>query len=154
MTPEVVRLAPSEPKRQREFAAEVRDGKAIIFARDAFDREIARREGRRVWLRILDERQVRTDQQNRYWWVAIVATIRDLWWKRSGAALPLPKEAVHAALVQSLCGLVDTPLGAVRVQSKTLTTAEFTDLIEGARAYALETFGVNIPTPAEWMEAA
>lgn len=145
--------AAPEAKVPQLFAGEVSAvGCLRLFDPGAFAIALGRRKGRRVWLRLLGERQVRADRANRYWWGACVETVRQCWQHASGAPLPLPKEAVHDALVAAFVGVIETPLGYVRKRSRSLTSEQFSHLIEETRAYARERYRARIPTPEEWAE--
>jgi hypothetical protein len=112
-------------------------------------RAFAEREARRVLLREVDAGEIRRDRANRYWWVAIVDTVRDIWQRERGYLIP--KEAVHGALVTVFGGgLVDTPLGPARTRSSTKTVREFNEMVEAAREYVWHEYGVPIPSGEEW----
>ncbi len=112
-------------------------------------RGLSERQGEHVAVRILDQGDLRRDRQNRYWWGAIVDTVRDLW-EREIQAL-IPKEAVHDKLVTIFGGgLVDTPEGPARTSSRTKTVREFAVMVDEVRTYVWHRYGVPIPTGEEW----
>lgn len=149
---EAPEVAP-DPKPPQLFAGEVSAaGKLRLFNPAGFTTALLRLRGRRVALRLLGEAAIRSDRQNRYWWGVCVETVRRCWQHATAAPLPLPKEAVHDALVASILGTIETPLGRVRVRTKTLPVERMTYLIDETRSYARERYQSEIPSPEEWAE--
>jgi hypothetical protein len=106
--------------------------------------------GARLWVLLKTEEDIRSDRANRYWWVACVATVRDLWQKQLGTLIP--KEAVHDRLVTIFGGgLVDTPLGPGRTSSRTKTTRAMYLMTEEVREYVWHEYGVAIPSGEDWL---
>lgn len=103
-----------------------------------------------VFVALQDEKRVRSNAQNRYWWGTCVPTVLSCW-KEKFPKYTFNPQAVHGALVQARFGRVWTPLGPQRVSSTVLTTEEFADLIEWTKDYAREEFDVYIPEPNEVM---
>jgi hypothetical protein len=112
-------------------------------------RGLSTQEGQQVTVRILDAGELRRDRQSRYWWAAIVGTVK-VCWEREIDAL-IPKEAVHDKLVTIFGGgLVETPEGPARTSSRTKTVREFAEMTNDAREYVWHTYGVPIPSGEEW----
>jgi hypothetical protein len=113
-------------------------------------RALSTQEGQRVMVRLLDAEDVRRDRANRYWWVAIVGTVKTLWEREIDALIP--KEAVHDKLVTIFGGgLVETPEGPARTSSRTKTVREFAEMTNDAREYVWHTYGVPIPSGEDWL---
>ncbi len=122
---------------------------------DALDKRVG---GKRFWVELLSEAQIRSSQQNKYWWGVVVDTVAQLWdvdgwrWKMAnGVEVPLPKEAVHDALVTAFGGgVVATPLGKARRRSTAeMSVEDFSVLIENVKEYALHKYQIVIPDPEE-----
>jgi len=112
-------------------------------------RYLAEQEGSSVTVRILDAEDIRRDRANRYWWVAIVGTVKGLWEHELDALIP--KEAVHDKLVTIFGGgLVDTPEGPARTSSRTKTMREFATMTNEVRDYVWHRYGVPIPSGEDW----
>jgi len=113
-------------------------------------RALSTQEGQRVIVRLLDADDIRRDRANRYWWVAIVGTVKGLWERELDALIP--KEAVHDRLVTIFGGgLVDTPEGPARTSSRTKTVREFAAMTNEVRDYVWHRFGVPIPSGEDWL---
>ena len=137
------------------FAAAVRaDGSLLIYAEEAWKKALIKRKGQRVELELRDEAAIRSHRANAYWWAVCVPFVQECWQRETGDVLPLPKEAVHDALVTAFGGgVVMTPLGKARRNSTAaMTVVEFSTLIDAVREYALQKYGSVIPTPEEWGE--
>lgn len=134
------------------------DGALEVYDQAAWRQALQRKAGKRVWVELLSEAQVRSSQQNRYWWAVVVATVSDLWEREGlrmrtgeGVQIPLPKEVIHDALVTAFGGgVVETPLGKARRKSTPqMTVDEFSALIDATKEYVLHKYGVVIPEPGE-----
>jgi hypothetical protein len=113
-------------------------------------RALSTQEGQRVTVRLLDADDIRRDRANRYWWVAIVGTVKGLWEHELDALIP--KEAVHDKLVTIFGGgLVDTPEGPARTSSRTKTVREFAAMTNEVRDYVWHRWGVPIPSGEDWL---
>ena len=113
-------------------------------------RALSAQEGERVTVRLLDAGELRRERQNRYWWVAIVGTVRGCWERELDALIP--KEAVHDKLVTIFGGgLVDTPEGPARTSSRTKTVREFAAMTNDVRGYVWHAYGVPIPSGEDWL---
>ena len=122
-------LRPTHPGRAADFLA--RAGEAVV-------------------VREMTAADLRTERQSRYWFGAIVATVRALWEKELGALIP--KEAVHDKLVTIFGGgLVDTPEGPARTSSALKTKREFSRMVEEVRDYVWHRYGVPIPSGEDWL---
>lgn len=102
-----------------------------------------------VWVDFQTEERVRSNAQNAYWWAVVVPAIGQCWAKEREWALAPHPTVIHGALISACFGTDETPLGRERRSSTTLTTKEFTDLIEWAREYALRKYTIHIPEPNE-----
>jgi len=113
-------------------------------------RALSTQEGQRITVRVLDAEDIRRDRQNRYWWVAIVGTVKVLWEREIDALIP--KEAVHDKLITIFGGgLVDTPEGPARTSSRTKTVREFAAMTNEVRDYVWHRYGVPIPSGEDWL---
>lgn len=113
-------------------------------------RGLSAREGERVMVRVLDSGELRRERQNRYWFGAIVATVRRCWERELDALIP--KEAVHDKLVTIFGGgLVDTPEGPARTSSRTKTVRGFSVMCDEVRDYVWHKYGEPIPSGEDWL---
>jgi hypothetical protein len=113
-------------------------------------RALSTREGERVTVRVLDSGELRRERQNRYWWGAIVETVRGCWERELDALIP--KEAVHDKLLTIFGGgLVDTPEGPARTSSRTKTVREFAEMTNEVRDYVWHKYGQPIPSGEDWL---
>ena len=129
------------------FAAHVTDGGVLqVYDEAKWHQALDKRSGKRVWVELLSEAQIRSNQQNRRWWGLIVPAVQECWQRDRGDTLPLPKEAVHDALVAAFGGgMVKTPLGRARRSTTSMSTEEFTALMEAVEEYALHKYQMVIP---------
>ena len=104
------------------------------------------------------DRTVRSSQANRYWWGVIVDTFRDIWSRgRVTAGLPpYTREETHSVLVQVLAGSEPGPLAGsvLHLPTRAMDTAQFSALIDGARALAWDQYQLNIPAPGDRWEVS
>lgn len=130
------------------------DGTLRVRNPEQWSEWLVKRKGQRLEVELRDEAAIRSSRQNRYYWGVCIPFIQECWQRDSGAALPLPKDAVHDALVRALAETEEqmTPLGPGRRSSSSMTVAEFTRLIDAVREYALTKYESHIPTPEEWSE--
>lgn len=138
-----------------KFAASVTaDGTIRIHDHHRRDRWTAQRLDQRIEVELRDAAAIRSDRQNRYWWAVCVPFVQECWQRERGARLPLPKEAVHDALMTAFGGgWIDTPLGRARNSSARMKVDDFTRLIESVQEYALTKYEAVLPTPEDWSEA-
>jgi len=113
-------------------------------------RGLSTREGERVTVRLLDAGELRRERQNRYWWSAIVATVRGCWERELDALIP--QEAVHDKLLTIFGGgLVETPEGPARTSSRTKTVREHAAMCDEVRDYVWHKWGIPILSGEEWL---
>jgi len=109
------------------------------------------RAGQRLTLKEMDSGELRRDRQSRYWFKAVVGTVKQLWEKQCGHLIP--KEAVHDRLVTIFGGgLVETPLGLARTSSSMKTVREFAQMTSDVIEYVWHEYGVQIPSSDEWRD--
>lgn len=80
-------------------------------------------EGRRFVETIERERSQRSIQQNKRHWSLVVSLWQEAMRQQRGLAMSA--DQVHDMLCRAFIGVVETPYGPVRKESKTLTTEEF-----------------------------
>lgn len=115
-------------------------------------RALGERQGEVLVVREMTPAQIRSERQSRYWFVAIVRTVRDIWIRRGLIPTLTPKEAVHDALMTCFGGgLVPTPLGPARTSSTTKTVKEFLAITEEVRGWVRHEYGVPIPSGEDWL---
>ena len=135
------------------YEALVKEGKLVFAEVAQFRAELFRLEGKRVYISMSTERQLRSIIQNKYWFGVIVETFRAMWSKtRVEQGLPpYTKEQIHDVLVQVLLGTEEGPvLGSrVSVPTRNLTPTDFSNLIDKARAMARDDYGLQIPEAGE-----
>ena len=145
------------------FSAHITDGGTLkVTEESAWRQALDKRAGKRVWVDLLTWAQIRSSQQNRYWFGCVVKFIAEQWHREgrrfttsTGVEVPLPKGVVHDALVTAFgSGFAETPLGRSRRSTKDYTMEEFSALIDETAAYVLDTYKVPLPSPEEWRAAA
>ncbi len=136
------------------FTAHVTDGGVLqVYDESRWRRALDKRTGKRVTVELLSEAQLRSSQANRYWWAVCVQTVQECWQLERGERLPLPKEAVHDALVMAFGGdSVKTPLGRARKSTGSMSGEEFSALIEATADYLNSKYGCVLPKPEEWSD--
>ncbi len=115
------------------------------------------RDGEVVIFREITPDEIRSNAQLRYWFGAVVKTVRACWLEERGRDyLPLQ---VHAVLMTEFsdepdASMVDTPLGPTYNQypsSRFKSKGEFARITDRVREWVARRYsGVNIPSPAEW----
>lgn len=108
--------------------------------------------GQAVDVVVRKHRRQRSDRQNRWWWgIAVPLIAADLGYDRH------EHEQVHYALVAKCFGThADAKLGVEvpNVRSSTLTTTEFSELMEWAVRWAATERGIVLPLPDDAEAAA
>jgi hypothetical protein len=142
------------------FSGEVNaQGKLLFDDRPAFVQAVAVLAGHRVVVTLERAATRRSSQANRFWWGVVIPAFGDIW-SPARVARGLPPytpDDVHEVLVQVLLGFEDGPVAGTRVRKRTSirNTAEFAQLVDDARALAVQQYRVHIPAPNEpWEEAA
>ncbi len=119
----------------------VRDGKLKLDAPQSYLVELSRFEGQRIELTIRKERHVRSLSQNKYYWGVIIEILSN--------NFGYDKEEMHEALkFKFLKKHEDTDLVTVGSTAK-LSTAEFTEYIDGIIRWASTEYRVVIPSADE-----
>lgn len=136
----------------RLYAGTVRSGKLRLDedSRKRLDSELAKREGRRVFVEIHSEAQLRSLRQNAYWFGCVLPAVGECWRAATSADLPLDVWTIHEALVPVILGKVDTPHGTRRRSTSGLTVEEFGRLIDQTAEYLWTRYQSRVPTPGEW----
>ena len=93
-----------------------------------------------VYVELQDEKRAHTRQQEKFWWGVVVPFVLELWKQERGWTVTPSPEVVHDGFVRAVFGVLDTPLGAARRSSTTLTLEEYSQLIEAAHEHVLERF--------------
>lgn len=145
---------------EKRFPATVSSACAIVpDDRAVWLAHLTRLRGERVVVTVATPKAVRSLRANRYWRGVIVPFFRDVWsvGRTSAGLPPYDSDETHDVLVQVLVGYEDGPMPGTRVRKRTslMDTAQFAELVDGARAMALEQYGAVIPLPGEpWEESA
>lgn len=134
---------------ERLFRCRIVDGELMPFDVAAWRETLRSWPHQILYAELQDEKRIRTNRQNRYWWRVCIPAIAECWQHDKAWAAPPPASTVHGALVQAVFGTVDTPLGPQRVSSTQLTTEQFSELIEWTKGYARDKYNVHIPEPNE-----
>lgn len=117
-----------------------------------FKRALSRLAGRRVVVRIVGEERQRSLAQNAYLHGVLIPALQQAWsFERSKTGtLPLSLEQAKVVFKLVFIGSVQTAWGPVpRKGTSECTTKELSKAIDEARAYARETWAMNIPAPNE-----
>lgn len=141
----------------REFAAAIQPSGGLYAMSPDVGRALAERRGEVVVLREVTAAEQRSAAQLRYWFGAVVPTVRACWFKERGRDyLPLQ---VHAVLMTEFgdepdASMVDTPLGPTYQRypsSRFKSKGEFSRITERVREWVARRYpGVTIPSPDEW----
>ncbi len=131
------------------FFGAVVDGKLVLDARSAFLQRVKEMDGNQVVLYLFQHRR-RTNQQNRYYWGAVVPIVRD---GMKALGVELSTDGVHELLkFRFLKQELTTNDGEIiqTVRSSTeLTPQEFNDFIASIQQWSAEYLGIDIPDPNE-----
>jgi hypothetical protein len=131
------------------FFGAVIDGKLVLDARSAFLQRVKEMDGNQVVLYLFQHRR-RTNQQNRYYWGAVVPIVRD---GMKELGVELSTDGVHELLkFRFLKQELTTNDGEIiqTVRSSTeLTPQEFNDFIASIQQWSAEYLGIDIPDPNE-----
>lgn len=145
---------------EKRFPATVSAACAIVpDDRAVWLAHLTRLRGERVVVTVATPKAVRSLRANGYWWRIVVPFFQEVWSAgRVAAGLPpYDSDETHEVLVQVLVGYEDGPMPGTRVRKRTslMDKAQFAQLVDGARALALEQYGAVIPLPGEpWEESA
>lgn len=129
------------------FSATVSDsGKLQLdgVQRRAMDLWLSTLAGKPVVVSIKQERATRSSAQNRYWWGVVVPCLAE----HCGYTHDEMHEALKYKFLRMEAEAMPADLPKMR-STATLTTKEFTDLIENVIAWAGADLGVMIPLPNE-----
>jgi hypothetical protein len=139
----------------RLYAGVVRGGKLRLEndSRRRLDADLSKREGKRVYIEVHSEAQLRSLRQNAYWWVCVLPAVGKCWQSVTSDELPLDVHTIHEALVPLLLGKVDTPHGKRRRSTSGLTVEEFGRLIDQTAEYLLTRYQCVLPSPDRWEES-
>jgi hypothetical protein len=139
----------------RTFAAVWGPSPRALYLQGAPPREFGA--GEVVVLREVTADEQRSAAQLRYWFGAVVPTVRACWLKERGRDyLPLQ---VHAVLMTEFgdepdASMVDTPLGPTYQRypsSRFKSKGEFARITDRVREWVARRYpGVTIPSPDEW----
>ena len=126
-------------------------GTLNILESEAWRAELRKHAGKEVWLEIKSEKEQRSSQANKYWWGVIVQFYQDVWSLNRPATLT--KDQAHDVLVRVLYGTEPGPMGqTIRRETKGMDTKEFAEMVDKARALALQQYGSHVPGPGEHWE--
>lgn len=133
----------------RLYAGTVRSGKLRMDedSRKRLDADLSKREGKRVFFEVHSEAQLRSLQQNAYWFSVVLPLVGQCWQSVTSAELPLDVWTIHEALVPLLLGKVDTPHGKRRRSTSGLTVEEFGRLIDMTAEYLWDRYQSRVPEP-------
>lgn len=134
---------------ERLFRARIVDGALRPFDVPAWEEALRTWPHSILWVALQDEKRVRTNAQNAYWWGVVLPVIGQCWQHQKQWPAPPATATVHDALMRAVFGVMDTPVGPARRSSRELTVEEFTQLIDWTRTYAWETYRVRIPEANE-----
>ncbi len=141
------------------FPARLRDDLELIWDRSpTLEKWLLKHKGQDIEMELHDKAKIRSDRQNRYWYGCVVKFVAEQWHREgrrmvtdTGAEVPLPRWAVHDALLLAFGGpMVETPLGMARQSSRDKTVADFSALIETVGAYVLHEYQSVLPSSEDW----
>lgn len=100
--------------------------------------------GKRIRLRIEEDRPVRSRNANAYWWGVVIPCIAD-----ALGYLPYENDAVHDAVVRQIVGLRPgaDPRLQIRQSTHDMDRDDFGVLIESTVIWAATELGIVIPDP-------
>lgn len=122
-------------------------------------RNYSARRGEILTVRELTPEDIRSARQLRYWFGAVIPVFRSVWKQpkdertkagRHGRGTDYGKMGTHAALMRAFGESIDTPFGPAYPSSRFKTKREFSRIVDEARQFSLDEFGIPIPTPEEW----
>lgn len=130
---------------KRRHAIEVIDGKVKFLNRREFDNEIKDFEGRKAWLIIAGRRNVRSINQNAYYWGVIIDMI--------GKYLGYFPDEMHEVLKRKflpakVVNLKDEEI-IIPESTSRLDSGEFENYLESIRTWAATDLNLTIPVPNE-----
>lgn len=128
-----------------KLSGEVRLGKLVI-APVSWAIAMNHFAGKRVTVEIEAEKSLRTVRANNRYWACLVPLAGDFLSKTRD--VPLSKEQTHWVLKSAFLGCDETPLGLVPMDSRTLTTAQFSAYCEAVEAWLAQN-GYSVPDSAE-----
>lgn len=134
-----------------EFSGVVTGGHMPPDIRTRIADTMRRMEGKRLAIKISEQKRIRSFNQNAYYWGVVIESVMQMF---ADAGTDIDKEECHDYLKQYVGGLKDVvvdPAGARRsiLKSTTkLTTAEWEAYMEKIRAWAAQ-FDCQIPLPNE-----
>lgn len=106
-------------------------------------------------VKIEPKRETRSTRQNSYWWSCIVHPFFEF--LRDQEPSVTEPEQAHIELKRQILGTRGLTIGNVTMRivpaSRTMTTEEFSDLVDRARAWLLESVGIETvdPDPAYYI---
>lgn len=128
------------------FVGTVSKGKFAPDSPTEFKLAFCSHEGKRVAVNVDRYHQKRSNAQNKYWWAVPVALIAE----KTGFTPEQTHEAIVNELHYELVNGKDGRGLKVPKPTRTLTTAEFMELIDKVQKWATEFFdGLFIPSPNE-----
>ena len=128
----------------RKFKAKVSNGKLVLPSTKLFRENLKNFEGKEVDLIIQRHRKTRTNQQNRYYWGAIIPILAE--------HFGYEDDELHQALKWIFLRKKFGPLPTV-ISTTKLNTAQFTDYIDRIKRWASVNHNVVLPDPEEiWLE--
>lgn len=130
---------------KRRHAIEVKDGKVRFLDRRSFDEEIKNYEGRKAWLIIGGRRNVRSVNQNAYYWGVIIDMIsKYLGYFPDEMHEILKRKFLPSKVVKLKDEEIVIPESTARLDS-----GEFENYLESIRIWAATDLNMTIPVPNE-----
>jgi hypothetical protein len=132
-----------------DFGGTITDKGALVFDdQPRWRAQLAQWIGKRVVVEVFTWKAHTSVRQHRWWRGVIVPSVAWHEAKKRGLDTAYPLDAIHDLLVRTFWPCVETPLGAMRVSTKDLTTAEMAELCTLVQAhYAQDRPPLNIPSP-------
>lgn len=120
------------------FQGQVVDGKLKLADAERFQSWVKTLNGKKIHITVKAERKQRSTAQNAYYWGVVIEILRDYF--------GYSPDEMHDALKWQFLQIKHGKLPTVRSTSP-MSTAEFTDYIEGVRQWAASEHGVVVPDP-------
>ena len=123
------------------FPGEVKQGTLVLDNRAKFQKFLHGFEGKKVEIILRKRKKQRSDQQNRYYWGAVIDIL--------GKTFGYEPEEMHEALKFKFLQ-IDSSIqpGLISAQSTTkLSTVEFMDYIAKIQRWAAQEFQIYLPDP-------